>query len=87
MDRLTGDRDGQPCETILRIDPVAIAPIVLRILHFIVVNEEIGVTNEVEIPLPWDVIRLNHYNSLQGSPFLGTRIPSGHRRTYKNEKG
>ena len=45
-----------PFRALVRLDPVAVAPVVLRVLKIVVENEQIDIVNNIEIPFPGDVI-------------------------------
>ena len=51
-----GDRD--PLRPARRLDPVAVAPVVLGVLDVVVEHEQVRVVDQVEVPLPRNVVRL-----------------------------
>ena len=53
-------RDTEPLHPLGRLDPVTVAPVVLRELHVVVEDELINRGNDVEIAFPRDVIRLDY---------------------------
>src|SRR5215213_6710320 len=55
---IRSDWDRQPFEPLGRLDPVAVAPVVLCKLRVVIEDELIYCGNHVEIPLPGDVVRL-----------------------------
>ena len=54
-----------------RFDLVPVAPVVLRVLDVVVEDEEIDIVNDVEIALPWKIVRLQ-----DGYPSWRDRIHS-----------
>ena len=53
-----GDGDGQPLETVLGVNLVPVAPVVLGVLHLVVPDEHICVVDQVEVTFPRDVVGL-----------------------------
>src|SRR5262249_18413055 len=58
-------RYSQPRQTMRRLDPIAIPPVPSRVAHVIKKDELIYHVDEVEIPFPRNVIRLNDGNALE----------------------
>src|SRR5262249_61650371 len=69
-----GNRD--PLNTGRRLDLVAIAPVVLCELHVVEEHEDVHVVDEIEIPLPRDVIGLTDGDPFHSSDRLNSSIMS-----------
>lgn len=54
------DGDGQPSESVGRLDPISVAPVILCVLDVVVQDELVGPIDEIKVPLPWNVVRLDH---------------------------
>src|SRR5947208_2543526 len=61
------NRDGQPHQSRLRLDVVAVSPIPAGVLHIIEQDELVDKIHQVEITLPGYVVRLHNGDSLAGS--------------------
>ena len=53
-----GDRDRQPVRAVGGLDPVAVAPAVLVVLHVVVEDEDVRLLDLVEVAAPGDIRRL-----------------------------
>ena len=62
--RIATSRYRNPFRTLIGLDLVAIAPIILRVLEVIVENEQVSIMNDIEVALPGDVIRLEDRDPL-----------------------
>src|SRR5438128_2073936 len=58
------DRDGQPQQTVLGFDLIAIPPVALRELRVVVQNEFVDLAHQIEVALPRDVRRLQDGDTL-----------------------
>src|SRR5215468_11670742 len=61
MNALGDDGDGQPLETICRLDLIAISPAMLIVLDTIVENKDVGLLNLMKVTAPRDVARLQNH--------------------------
>src|SRR6185437_15597131 len=57
----------EPLHTISRLDSIAIAPVVLRVLNIIVEYEDVDVVNDVEVSLPRNVVGLQYRGAHQAT--------------------
>src|SRR6266576_3718099 len=53
------DRDGQPMGASWRLDAISVAPTVLVVLNIVVEDEYVRTMDEIKVPTPRDVGRLN----------------------------
>ena len=77
-------RPRQPLGAVRGLDAVSISPVTLRVLDVIVQDEDVDARNEIEIPLPRDVVRLNDGNPHRALPVARGCARGGPRGRFYN---